>query len=615
MQIFFSGFKKNKLVIFNMKSYAFLIVGLLMLSTFFAEGQTKGRYIPTKYDNVKKVVPQQVYGNPVAQRRADSIANAVKQAKDLEQKRIEDEAAEKRRIEELQKNELKNKKKIVEKQQQPTKKIKETTTKTPKAPKAKKEYTLPVIESPVDKNIESKKKIVGAWQLQDCIEYAQSHNLKIKESELNERMAQLILEQNKASRLPNLNGDVNLGQSFGRGLDPTSNQFVDNKFLFSTMGLSSQTLLFGWFQKQHEIEKNQFEIEAINNANNQLKDDISLNVATGYLKVLMAREQVKISEAQLEKDYLQYLQANSTYRNNKNADYNALQLSAQLSVDSTLVLSQKSDERIAMLQLRALMNFNFEENFDIQSDTANMNQVTNINSLLTPDAMFSFAREHQYQMKYYESKLMSAKKTLDVAKAKQYPQLSFFSNLGTAYSSNVKDVTSQNYEGQTSIGNVDIAGTSYPITASNYSYTTRTRPIVNQYGNHIRLNAGLSLNVPIFNAYATKTSIQKAQIGLVSQQLLLDNESQQLKQNIYTAYEQVKAASLKYSASSRVIDASQKALDMVTRKRENGEVSMYEYIAALNTLYQANTSALNAKYDLLFKLKVLDYYMGNPLKL
>jgi outer membrane protein len=615
MQILFSGFKKNKSVIFNMKSYAFTIVGFLLLMSFFAEGQTKGRYIPTKYDNVKKVVPQQVYGNPIAQRRADSIANAVKQAKELEQRRIEDEAAEKRRIEELQRNELKNKKKLVEKQQQPINKIKEPSTKVQKTPKVKKEYTLPVVESPVDKNIEAKKKINGPWQLQDCIEYAHSHNLKIKESELNERMAQLILEQNKASRLPNLNGDVNLGQSFGRGLDPTTNQFVDNKFLFSTMGLSSQTLLFGWFQKQHEIERNQFEIEAITSANNQLKDNISLNVATGYLRVLMAREQVKISEEQLEKDYQQFLQASNTFRNNKNADYNSVQLSAQLSADSALVLSQKSDERIAMLQLRALMNFNFEENFDIQSGSMNMNQIANINSLLTPDAMFSYAREHQYQMKYHESKLMSAKKTLDIAKAKQYPQLTFFSNLGTTYSSNVKDITSQNYEGQTSIGNVDIAGTSYPITESSYSYTTRTRPFINQFGNHIRLNAGLSLNVPIFNAYATKTSLQKAQIGLVSQQLSLDNESQQLKQNIYTAYEQVKAASLKYNASSRVINASQKAMDMVTRKRENGEISTYEYIAALNALYQANTSALNAKYDLLFKLKVLDYYMGNSLKL
>jgi outer membrane protein len=162
---------------------------------------------------------------------------------------------------------------------------------------------------------------------------------------------------------------------------------------------------------------------------------------------------------------------------------------------------------------------------------------------------------------------------------------------------------------------LNVGGTSYPITRPDYSFTTRTRGLFNQYGDNIRLNAGLALSVPIFNGYTAKTNIQKAQIGLVSQQIAMDNDMQRLKQDIYTAYEQAKAASQKYSSAKRAEEASQRALDFAVKRYAIGMINTYEYTSSLNSLYTASTSVLAAKYDLIFKLKVLDYYMGNPLKL
>ncbi len=346
-----------------------------------------------------------------------------------------------------------------------------------------------------------------------------------------------------------------------------------------------------------------------------MKDDIALNVATGYLRILLAREQVNVNEAQLSLDNDQYAQTVKFANAGKLPELNVAQMLAKLSNDSAQLVSAKSDERIALLQLRALMNFNFEQNFDIQAPSLDINELASLYLLPNPEEIFNISVKNQHRMKYNQIKLLSAKKTLDISKAMQYPSLSIFGNLGTSFSSNVKDLTGQTYLGETQLGNINIGGTSYPITRSEYNYATRTRPLFTQYGDNVRANAGISLNVPILNGYVAKTNIQKAKIGLVSQQIAMDNDKQKLKQDIYTAYEQARASSQKYNAAKRSQDAAQRALDFAVKRFNAGMINTFEYTSIQNSLYTTSSTVLSTKYDLIFKLKVLDYYMGNPLKL
>lgn len=573
-----------------------------------------GKYKPTKYDTVKKVMPPQVYGRAKDRKKADSIDAAMKNAA-LEQQRLQQEAeaarlaAEKRKAEEAQKAELlrlenerlaKQKKKKVKKEKVVEEKKETVPVKT--------EPTLPIVTG-------SNPGSMAKWTLQRCVEYARDNNLQVAEVELNQRLVKLMYEQSKASRLPSVNADASLGESYGRSIDPTSNQFVTKGFAYNSLGISSQALLFGWFQKKYQVQQSILEMQAADAAFNQMKDDISLNVATGFLRVLLAREQVKVNEAQLKIDNEQFLQTVQFVNAGKLPELNQHQMEAQLSADSSQLVSSKSDERIALLQLRALMNFNFEQNFDIQAPLADVNELAGLYLLPSPEEIFATSVKNQYRMKYNQIKLLSAKKTLDMAKASQYPQLTAFGNLGTNFSSNVKDITGQTYLGEVPLGNVNVNGSSFPITRPDYKYSTRTRPLFDQYGDNIRANVGIGLAIPILNGYATRTSIQKAKIGLVSQQITMDNDKQKLKQDIYTAYEQAKASSQKYNAARRSQDAAQKALDFAVKRFKAGMITTFEYTSILNNLYTASSSVLSSKYDLIFKLKVLDYYMGNPLKL
>ncbi|MBL7766758.1 MAG: TolC family protein [Chitinophagaceae bacterium] len=587
-----------------------LFVLICMLPTIMLYGQQKGRYRPTKFDSVKKVIPQQVYGKPQPKKVVDSVKEVTSPIEapiktNLSQEELEKRLIKKSKSDAAPKQEVKPKSKPLPKPKPPVKKEIEIQSSEPDEPLIQEAEPEKVRESYLTK----------AWTLEECIAYARKNNLQVAESELNERLAKLVYQQSKSSRLPNLNADASLGDSYGRSIDPTSNQFVTKGFLYNSLGLSSQVLVFGWFQKQHQIEQNQLEINAANAAYNQLKDDISLNVATGYLRVLLAREQVKINESQVKLDKAQYEQTLKFANAGKLPELNVYQMKAQLSGDSASLVSARADERIALLQLRALMNFDLNQAFDIETPNTDLSELSAQILLTNPEDVYGTSLKNQYRMRYNELKLRSAKKSLDLAKSVQYPQLSIFANLGTSYSSNVKDITGQTYVGEVPLGYLNFNGSSYPITRPDYTYSTRTRTLFNQYGDNIRANAGISLNIPIFNAYTARTNIQKAKIGLVSQQIAMDNDKQKLKQDIYKAYEEARAANQKYQAAKRSEDASKRALDFAIKRYEVGMINTYEYTSTLNSLYNASSSVLSAKYDLIFKLKVLDYYMGNSLKL
>jgi hypothetical protein len=272
----------------------FFAICILMMS-FTVQAQTKiqpgSGYKPTKYDTIKKVMPQQVYGNPKAARIADSIAKAKQQALYLAEQQKQQEILRLQKEELIQKEQSKKQKKNNQQEKSiPIQKEEIKSAKT-KPIKQKPIKELPKTEiQQFESNIKKTNYTSSVWPLAECVEYARVNNLQVRESELNERLAKLVMEQNRAGRLPNLNGDMNVGESYGRSIDPTTNQFVTQGFLYNTIGLSSQTLLFGWFQKKHQIEQSQYEVNAANFAYNQLKDDVSLNVATGFLRVLLARE-------------------------------------------------------------------------------------------------------------------------------------------------------------------------------------------------------------------------------------------------------------------------------------------------------------------------------------
>ncbi|MBS1614582.1 MAG: TolC family protein [Bacteroidetes bacterium] len=460
------------------------------------------------------------------------------------------------------------------------------------------------------------------WTLERCVDYALSHNISIQQSVLNERLAALTYKQSRLSLLPNLNLNTGYGISYGRSIDPTSNQFVDGHYSFSSLGGQADVLLFGWFQKRNQIAKNDLAHQAAQSDLDQLKDDVSLNVATGFLRALLAREQIGVAEQQVDLSLRQLKQTQSFADAGRVPQLNVAQLSAQVANDSASLIGALADYQSAILDLKALLNLDFETPFSItppQIDPTSLFTLTDF----APADVFEEAKKHFGSVRGAGLRVKSAKKGYAAAKGGLWPQLSLSAQAGSNYASTIKDYGTPYVDGTMTIGYVDLGSVinqpglpKLPVTAPNYAVPELgTMSWNKQMENNFRHTYSLNLTVPVFNGWASEANVRQNKINVEAQELAKTNVEIKLRQDVYKAVNDARSSLQKYQAAHRAAQAAQEAYSYAEQRYDLGLSSTVDYLTTKNNQFKAESSLISAKYDLIFRLKVIDYYLGRTLKL
>jgi outer membrane protein len=455
----------------------------------------------------------------------------------------------------------------------------------------------------------------NVWPLQRCVQYAISHNITIKQDSLNARMARYTLLQSQLSQLPSLNLSANYGKSTGRSINPTTNQFENQAYNFMGPSGSSTALLFGWMQVRNTIAKNKYSLEASLADLDQRRNDISLNVANSYLVALLAQEQINISTNQVNLSKAQLDQTKAFAEAGRLPELNVAQLESQLATDSSNLINAIANYNSAVLDLKTLLNLDFSETFSIQAPDVNPGDQMAVMTT-PPEEVFKKARTLFGSIKGSELRVRSAEKGLAAAKAGLYPQISMTYQAGTNYASNYRSVSGYNdtvVQGSSFI----YSPTNTPIFVNEHVAipTIINTPFGTQLSNNLRQTAFVSLNVPLFNGWQSQYAVRQAKINLASQQLNEYNTELTLKQNVYKAHNNALNSIQKYNAAKRAEDASKRALEFAKKRYELGLTSTVDLLVTQNTAFAAGANLISAKYDLIFKLKVIDYYMGKELKL
>ena len=456
------------------------------------------------------------------------------------------------------------------------------------------------------------------WSLQRCVQYALTHNISIQQNVLNERLAKLTLKQSQLSQLPNVNVGPGYGRSYGRSVDPTTNQFVNGSYDFLSLSGSADVLLFGWFQKRNTIQKNDLTHQATMADLDQLKDDVSLNVATGYLRALLAKEQITVNEKQVALSEQQLDQTRKFAEAGRLPQLNVAQLTSQLATDSANLIGAISDYTASLLDLKALLNLDFEVPFEIQAPEV---AVAGQDELLanTPATIYESASKRFGAIKGSELRLEAAGKQVKASRGALWPSLNFTAQAGSNYATTYKDygTPTVDFSKQVPTGSfVDINGTPTPTYTYNYTPTIlRTTPLNTQFGDNFRHTYSLNLNIPVFNAWQAEAGLRQSKINYESQLLNRDQARLTLKQNVYKAYNDARNSIQKYYAAQRAAEAAHEAYDFAQKRYDVGMTNTVDYLVTQNNQYRADASLSSAKYDLIFRLKVIDYYMGKALKL
>lgn len=455
------------------------------------------------------------------------------------------------------------------------------------------------------------------WDLRRCVEYAMKNNISVRQADVQARIAQLQLQQAKLNKWPTASFSANAGGQFGRSISPTTNLYTTNNLFFNQYQLQGGAQFYNFGRLKNTQAAASFNAEAALADVQKAANDVALNVASYYLQVLAANEQIEITKIQIAQTKAQYDITKRKVDAGALPELNLVELESQLATDSSNLISAQTTFQQNVLLLKTLLSIDMAAPFDVDTPPVETIPLEPL-SELEPDYVFKLAMQSWPEQKSYDLKIKGSERTIKANKAVMYPSITGFYGLGTTYNSVAQiQVDSFHYINQQPVGTVKIDGTDYNV----YNYNPYTVPIFgkqkffDQINHNFSQNIGVGITIPLFNNGSYRTSYERSKLDLENLKLQQAQSIQTLQSNIYTAYSNAIAAMEKYNASLKAVASAQKAYDFAIRRYDVGLLSTIDLLTNQNNLLTAKLQQLASHYDFVFKMKVLEFYKGQGVKL
>ena len=379
-----------------------------------------------------------------------------------------------------------------------------------------------------------------------------------------------------------------MGQSFQFGRSTSkSGVIVDQNAANTTFNINLDMPIFDGFKIPNDIAARKLDLQAAIESLNKAKEDLAVNIASYYLQVLYNKELQRVAQLQVDLDREQVNKTEAMVNAGKVPLSQLYDIKAQLARDEVTLTEATNNVQLALLDLAQSLELErSDRSFDVVTPQITDAVAENMSSILPPETIFDQAVTFKPQIKEQEYLLESQKRMLKVAQAGYYPKLNF----GASYSNGYY---------HTSMG-------------GEFADTRSFGDQLKQNGQKI---VGFSLSIPLFNRFQVRNSVRSARIGINNQQLLLENSKKTLYKEIQQAYYNATAAQEKYTASDKSVASSREAFSYAQARYEAGKSTVFEFNEAKTKYAQSLAEQAQAKFDFIFRAKILDFYRGTPLKL
>ncbi|MDF2157664.1 TolC family protein [Algoriphagus sp. CAU 1675] len=423
---------------------------------------------------------------------------------------------------------------------------------------------------------------VEPLDLRTAVEIALENNLTLKRSELNQLTNEATLLQNQGSRLPSLSTGASTGYRWGRSINPVTNLFETQRIGNVNVSASSNATLFAGMRVNNSINQAQANLQSGLYNIEATKNSITLNIINLFINVIFNREQVKIAQNQLETTREQLERTSKLVDAGSLPLSDKLDLQAQNATNELEVINAKNSLRISKLQLAQAMQVPFTEEFDVVEPELEVNEALMASE--TPSAIYNTAVEVMPEIKAAEKNVESAEYGEKVARGAFLPSLGVGANLFSNY--------------------VDRAAPG--MEPASFS---------SQIENNLSQSVNLQLSIPIFSQFNNKASLQRARVQRQIAEVAELEAKNQLRQDIESAYNSALAAEQSYQASQKRVQSLEESFRIAQQRFDLGAINSVDFQVAQNNFYNAQADLLNAKYTYIFRVKVLDFYLGNPINL
>ncbi|MBP1618202.1 MAG: putative outer rane transport/efflux protein [Bacteroidetes bacterium] len=424
------------------------------------------------------------------------------------------------------------------------------------------------------------------WTLQECIDYATKHNIEIQQQELKRKNAEIGLNTAKNSRLPDLNantnGTISLGMAAVQKKDENGNGYVSYESTTTTssyLDISSSTPIFNGFRISNQIKGKELDLLAATQGLAKAKDNLSLNVASYFLDVLFKKEILKVYQEQEKLSEFQVQRTLELKEAGKVPESQLFDMKSQHATNQLNVVTADNNLKISLLNLTQQVNLQNPEGFDVIEPELGDIVAANAISIQPLQNIYNTAVATKPVVKESEYNLKSLEKSLKVAQAGYWPELSLNISAGSNY------------------------------------YSTYEQSFGSQLKNNWGEQITLSLSIPIFDRFATRNSVRTARNEILNSQLALESVKQALYKEIQQAYYNAVGAQAKYLSTQKAVAAAEIAFSYMKDKYAVGKATVFEYNESQTKLISSQSDLLQAKYDYIFRAKILDFYNGKEIVL
>lgn len=415
--------------------------------------------------------------------------------------------------------------------------------------------------------------------IQQAIDSTLKNNLQVKQAVFSEYLNEVDLKQSKADLFPSLNANINQDLGWGRN-QVASGLFQNTQNYRMVAGASSSVDLFNGFAKLNQIKQNKALLEAGKTQVEKIKNDLTLSVITAYMQILFNKDYLTAAKQQLGVAKQQFYEQEQLVEVGNKTMADLSQAKSQVATAELNVTDAENALSISFLTLAQLMELPSATVYEVQAPL--IDSFKDLPARYSAEEVYQTALAQFPDIKLSGANTRAAELAVEVAKGTLYPRLSFSASYGTTY-----------------------FYTENPL-INNDSFEKQLR-------DNISKSISLNLTIPVFNGLQAKSRLKKAQINLWQTQTQEQLAKNNLNKVIYQATADLRAAESKYKSATDAFEAQKDAFYAIEQRYEVGLANAVEYSTALSNRNRAEIDKLQAKYDLLFKAKVIDYYLGKQI--
>ena len=423
------------------------------------------------------------------------------------------------------------------------------------------------------------------WTLEECISYALEHNIEIKSQELAVETKQVTLSESKWAYAPSVSASNSYNLSSGRVLDPTTYDFIENQTVQgNSSSVSAGITLFSGMGNLHNLKRAKLDLQAALLGIEKVHNDVTLNVTARYLEILCAQENIRNTEQVVATLKIQEEKTAKQVEARKVTVADLLQIQSQLAEAENNVFTARNTYDVARLDLCQLLEIEDYTSFETVSPDEALPENTTVPQEVDQvvDAAMTLP-----QMKMAALDIDMAKRDIRIAQASYFPTISLSAAYGSSYS-DARQKALQNTDG---------------------TYRYEAYPFFDQYKDNANKYVSLSLNVPIFGGFQKRKAVRRSKIALQQAEYAKLTMEKQITKEVNQAWIDMRTAWEKCRSSQKYVAAATEAARQVERKYDLGVATVVDYNTALDNLIKANSQLLQAKYEYLFKTKLIKFYL------